>query len=391
MPQYILLRGARQLLTLRGPAGVRRGAALQDLSIIEDGSVLIRDNVIDAIGSTRRLENLKESRNAIEIAAQGKIIMPGFIDAGLHLDAGANDSKRKRLTDLENDAAALLRSCLQHGTLTADVKANGNGGGTRSDLPVLRTLAGLVNPPVDVVSTWRIHQTAPPEDVVRDLETGIQAVRDRKLAEAIEFALPSGERLDPALSAAARAAGLPVKLQWPGGPADQLAAVLADSGATSVGCSSTLSEEESAVLADCPAVVELAPGREITHERRTDGALRLAATGAALALSSGYDSASAPVYSMQMAIALAVLRLGLPVEAAIVAATINAAHSVGRARSVGSIEYGKLADILLLDMPDYRELPRRFGSNHVLIAIRGGRIVLNRSRWKIGSGDLPAR
>jgi imidazolonepropionase len=111
----------------------------------------------------------------------------------------------------------------------------------------------------------------------------------------------------------------------------------------------------------------------------------LAASGAAIALASGYHAARAPSFSMQMVIALATLRLGLAPEAAIIASTINAAYAVGCGHVIGSIEHGKRADILVLSVPDYREIPRRFGINHVGIAIREGNIVLNRTRWRIGN------
>ena len=74
------------MLTLRGPVGARRGAAFSELGIIKDGSVLIRDGKIVSIGSARRIENLKEARGAIEISAEGAIVLPGFVDPGLQLN-----------------------------------------------------------------------------------------------------------------------------------------------------------------------------------------------------------------------------------------------------------------------------------------------------------------
>ena len=85
---------------------------------------------------------------------------------------------------------------------------------------------------------------------------------------------------------------------------------------------------------------------------------------------------------MQMALALAVFRFGLSPEEAICAATINAAHALGCAHLTGSIEYGKQADILVMNASDYRELPRQYGINHVEMAIRQGTVVINRTRWK---------
>src|SRR5271157_1037114 len=81
----ILIRGARQLLTLRGPHGTRRGADLNELGIIPDGALLIRDGVIEEVGPSRRVENLAGARDAVEINAAGRVVMPGFVDSHTHL------------------------------------------------------------------------------------------------------------------------------------------------------------------------------------------------------------------------------------------------------------------------------------------------------------------
>ncbi len=81
----ILIRGARQLLTLRGPRGVRRGADLNELSVIPDGALLIRNGIIEEVGPSRRVENLAGARDAVEINAAGRVVMPGFVDSHTHL------------------------------------------------------------------------------------------------------------------------------------------------------------------------------------------------------------------------------------------------------------------------------------------------------------------
>ena len=81
----ILIRGARQLLTLRGPKGPRRGPELNDLGIIADGALLIRDGLIQEVGPSRRVENLAAARGAIEVDALTRVVMPGFVDSHTHL------------------------------------------------------------------------------------------------------------------------------------------------------------------------------------------------------------------------------------------------------------------------------------------------------------------
>src|ERR1700738_5074679 len=100
MSRPILVRGARQLLTLRGPPSPRRGTDLKNLGIIQDGAVLIVDGVIREVGSARRVENLALARGADEINAAGCVVLPGFVDSHAHLVGGP-----ARLSDYEMNLA----------------------------------------------------------------------------------------------------------------------------------------------------------------------------------------------------------------------------------------------------------------------------------------------
>ena len=106
------------------------------------------------------------------------------------------------------------------------------------------------------------------------------------------------------------------------------------------------------------------------------GAARLLAdAGAAIALATGFNPDQPGTLSMQTAIALAHLRMGLSVNEAVSAATINGAHALGCADRLGSLEPGKSADLLILDTPDYRELGRHVGDNAVHLAMKHGKPI----------------
>jgi imidazolonepropionase len=97
--------------------------------------------------------------------------------------------------------------------------------------------------------------------------------------------------------------------------------------------------------------------------------------GAALALGSNFNPRHTPMPSMQTVVALACLRMGLTEAEAISAATINGAHALGCADRVGSLEPGKSADLLLLDVADYREIARQFGANLVRLTMKRGKPI----------------
>lgn len=385
MLKPILVRGAKQLLTLRGPNGVRRGSALCDVGAIENGAVLIQDGVIAAVGNSRRIENLKESRNAIEIPANRNIVMPAFVDASINLGVDSNSgyaqlsSKRKNGSEFHEQTLSLLHSCLQHGTLTAEVKATVDGPDLTSRLALLRQLAKISNSPIRIVRTCRISLDAD-DDASLGLPETLAALLRSKLVEYVE--LDAGAEGKPGCAAfgTPEQPNLHLKLLWPGGSADRLRDLLSCFRPLSVCCPGQLSSEQSLVLSKASSIVVFSPGQEVFEATNPTWARDVVDGRGAIALSSGYDVTYAPTFSMQMAMALAVIRLRLTPEEAIVAATINAAYATGRGNSVGSLEVGKQADLLVLNVPDYRQIHRQFGINNVAMVIRAGQVVVGRTK-----------
>ena len=126
-----------------------------ELGIIQDGAVLVRNGIIEEVGPTRRLENLKVARGAIEIDATGKVVMPGFVDCHTHLmfpppqTAGADlamDTDRAARALLAVTAQRLahrgrpyLQTMARHGTTTVEAKT-GCGPNLAAELKVLREI-----------------------------------------------------------------------------------------------------------------------------------------------------------------------------------------------------------------------------------------------------------
>ena len=152
-------------------------------------------------------------------------------------------------------------------------------------------------------------------------------------------------------------------------------------GAASIDHLNHLSYQDSSTLGIANAVAALLPCPTFYANRKNYGpARRLIECGAPVALASGYDVRTSATQNMQTVIALACSEMGMTVEEAISAATINGAHAVRRGDEVGSIEWRKKADIVVLGVPDYREIAYHFGVNLVDTTIKNGRVVFHRAK-----------
>jgi imidazolonepropionase len=104
-------------------------------------------------------------------------------------------------------------------------------------------------------------------------------------------------------------------------------------------------------------------------------ARRLIDAGAIVALASGFNPGSCMSLSMPLMMTIACTQMGFTPEEAITAATLHGAAALGMADTHGSIEVGKVADIVLTRMTDYRVLPYYFGTNHVQTVVKNGTIL----------------
>jgi predicted amidohydrolase YtcJ len=314
--------------------------------------------------------------------------MPGFVDPAIQVSLYENraspeaTAKRKQALKFHDECLLLLRSCLQHGTLTAQFKVFAEPTSMPADLAALRQLKTIGSVPVNTVRSLRLPLSAFDETKLAAVAARLATLRRRNLVQGLElFAEPE---LNPSRSFWEMLAQseLPLNLLWPGGAPEALGRFLADACPRSIFCPAELSAPECARLAHSLSIAVFTPCKELLEERENPSAKKMLDAGGAIALASGYDSKHAPIFSMQMVVALAVLRLRLTAAQAIAATTINAAHALGCAHEVGSLEAGKRADILVLGLSDYREIPRRIGVNQLLMALRDGNFMINRKRVK---------
>ena len=386
-----MIRGARQLLTLRGPNSPRRGPALGELGVIQDGSILIRDGHVVEVGATRRVENLAEARKAFEINAAGRVVMPGFVDSHTHLvfppsgtfgldtAAAARDIRSTTAQRIERRTRGFLEAMARHGATTVEVKT-GCGPDPRAELKLLRVLSDIERAPIDVVPTFLFRMTAPadsqdPSWAFSDL---MPTLRRRHLAAFADVAWETGAEYRPTLLRClevARELGFPRKVHADQpGPAPAIRAAI-ESLAATIDHIEWATAAEAIQLAGSSAMAILLPYASFQTGGPGAPARALIDAGVPVALASNFNPLFAPTFNMQTVVALACLRMRMTPAEAISAATINGAHAVGRGHRTGSLEPGKLADILILDASDYQEVARRFGANLVHLTIKRGDII----------------
>ncbi|MEX2264513.1 MAG: amidohydrolase family protein [Bryobacteraceae bacterium] len=390
MGDTILVRGARQLLTLRGAQGPRRGTALREIGIIPDGALLIRDGVITDVGPGRRIESLAAARTAREINADGRVVMPGFVDSRARLAFGhfEPDGENSGQSDLNAirtlsarrlawRARGLLRTFLRHGTTTLEART-GYAQDAAVEMKSLRVLAALREDPLDIVATY-LPATGTPSESGGDADGYVEwmcsslmpRLRKQKLARFVgvcaEESEPSQRQAHRCFSAA-RELGFPLKVHAGG------VRLALEFDAVSMDYTSQTTASQSVMLARSATIACLLPGLTIP-----DGipppARELIDAGAAVALATGFHPCSNATCSMPMMISLACMKMGMTPAEAITASTINGAWATRSSERVGSLEYGKQADVIVLDVRDYREIPHHFGVNPVVLAIKRGKVV----------------
>ena len=414
----MLIHSASELLTLAG--GPQRGRALGQLGLIEGGAVAIRDGRIAAVGPTEALR--RQYKGEEELDASGCVVLPGFVDPHTHviwagdrarefgmrlegakyldiLAAGGGILSTVRSTraaskeDLVRQTRPRLMRMLMHGTTTVEAKT-GYGLETEAELKMLEALVELDEAlPIDLAITFLgAHAVAP------EFKDDPQGYVDLLCAEMLPAARQCWNTHAPArplpfvdvfcedrafsleqsrqILTRARELGFPLKIH-----ADEFANLGGASLAVELGAASAdhlvkTSEGDIAALGGSQTVAVSLPCTPFgLAEREYTPAKQIIEAGGLLALATDCNPGTAWNESMQFVIALACRAMGLTPAQAIAAATINAACAIRREATVGSLEQGKQADVLVLDAPDHRHLGYRFGTNLVRQVVKNGHVV----------------
>ncbi len=426
----LIIRHAAQLLTFAGD-GPRRGRALGEPGIIPDGAVAIKNETIVAVGPSHEIT--AQYQAAVALDASQHVVLPGFVDPHTHavwagdrthefeqrvagatymeiMRAGggiASTVRATRAASLEQLVAETrprLDRMLAYGTTTAEVKT-GYGLNLDDERKLLDAIRLLdEDHAIDLVPTYLGAHAVPPEfagrtddyvefmvqevipeigalhyQVVQQLPDGSERMTYVPAARFCDvfceegvFDLAQSERI----LLAAREAGLALKLH-----VDEFAPLGGTPlgvrlGAVSVDHLVCTPPAHLARLADSPTIGVALPGTPFgLGKPHYTPARALIDQGGALALATDLNPGTCWCESMQFIIALACRTMQLSPAEAICAATLNSAYAIGLGDVVGSLQPGKQADLLVLDVDDYRHLAYRFGTNLVRSVIKKGQVL----------------
>jgi imidazolonepropionase len=370
---------------------------MQELHIVPDGALLIHNGVIEESGPTQRIENLQKARGAKEIDAIGKVVMPAFVDpdgvlvaAPTQVSRVSGETKeialrvlsRRRLEAVAIASAAAWARC---GALTLGAHS-GYAKDLRETTKVLRIHQGLQGKPLRIRS---IFSPRKPVEVRVLIDHWLPAIRRMNLAPVLELTAgshdyPGGDCLgiDDARLVATAAAGLGYSLRirtTAAAVGAGLCELALESGVLGIVSGLPPPVPYTARLATLGCVHIISPMSAADDPDIRKHMRAALEEGAAIALSSGYRTTGLASFNTQYLLHLATERYGLSDEEAIVAVTWNAACSLRMSHVTGSLEPGKSGDVLLMDVPDYRDLARRPGHSDVQMVLRAGQVIYKRN------------
>jgi imidazolonepropionase len=405
----LLIRNAR-ILTLAlpgssGPVRARAGIAMRELGILPRGDVLVQEDKITAVGT-----NLVVPENAAVLDAEGRVLMPGFVDCHTHacwagdrledwdkilagapldeltkLGGGIHATARAVREATRKQLAAWLRTrldaMLRGGTTTVEVKS-GYGLTLEGELKMLHAIQrGAAEWPGTVVPTALLGHAvegdvaAYTRNMVREVLPAIwhefPGIAVEASCEAHGWPVEACVRL----LERARKHGLPISVQT---DRDKPLGMIPDAlnlHARSVSHLEGASKADLLALAASETIAVMLPAKSFFTGTRYARAGAFVQSGGRLAIASNYNPGTAPSHSMPFVIVLAVRHSGLTLAEAITASTVNAAAALGLTDR-GTIEPGRRADLILLHHTDERALAHEFSGNPVQTVISGGRRIV---------------
>lgn len=400
----ILIKNANELITLKGPNKPRIKKQMNNLSIIKDGSIAIKDGKIVDIGKNIRYNAEKT------IDASNKIVMPGFVDPHTHVVfAGSREfelemklkgvsymdilkkgggifytvkeTRKASEESLFEESKKRLDTMLSYGTTTCEAKS-GYGLDTKNEIKILKVQKKLNEKhKIDIISTFMGAHAVPKDQKTDDyvnivIEEMLPKVKGLAkfcdvFCEKDVFTIEQSKKI----LEAGKKYGLTPKIH-----ADEIvdtngASLAANIGAISADHLLKSSEKNLRETAKKGTIGVLLPGTPfcLMMQKYAD-ARKIIELGVPVALATDLNP-NCWTENMQFIIQLACLNMKMTSAEAITASTFNAACAIKMNDKIGSLKKGKQADLIILDCPTHNFIPYHFGVNLVETVIKKGQIV----------------
>lgn len=414
----ILIKNANEVITLKSNVqGPRTKEQMREIEVVENGSVLIEEDRIIAVGAFEQLavDFLDLVKRADIIDATGKIVMPGLVDCHTHLVHGGTreqefnmrlngstymeimnagggihaTTKRTRETsfeDLYEKTMQHLDVFLKHGVTTVEAKS-GYGLDWETEKKQLEVAKKLqATHDIDVVSTFMGAHAVPRDYKGREdefvdivIHDMLPKVAELKLAEFNDVFCEKGvftPEQSQRILEAGKALGLTPKIH-----ADEIepykgAELAAEVGAISAEHLLVASDEGIQRMAEAGTIAVLLPGTAFFLRAPFARGRLMIDEGVPVAISTDFNPGSSPTMSLPFIMNLACMHMGMTLEEVLTATTINAAYAINRGNQIGSLEAEKQADVVILDVANYKQLQYFYGMNHTNTVIKNGRIVV---------------
>jgi len=419
----LIIKNASELVTCSG-FSAKRGGEMDDLHIISDGAMVIKQGIIDEVGTTGDIEaKLKKDGTDLSgfevIDAQHKAVLPGFVDSHTHFIFGGyradefswrlrGDSYMQIMqrgggivntvkatqqaghNELLQAGIKRLDSMLSFGVTTVECKS---GYGLDKDteikqLEVINHLEGIHY--IDIVPTFLGAHAVPENYKGREdafvnfmMEEVMPLAAERKLAQYGDiFCEKNVFSIDQSRRYLRRAKELGWKIKLHADEIVQLggAELAAELGATSADHLLQASDEGIRQMAATGVVATLLPGTAFSLKEPYARGRYIIDSGCAVALATDFNPGSCFSESIPLIFALATLHMGLTTEEAVSALTINGAAALDRADTIGSLDAGKHGDLVVLEYPSYKFIPYHIGVSTVEKVVKKGNLVFDKEK-----------
>jgi len=374
-----LITNIGQLVTPQGREPLS-GPGMSVIAVEERVEVLISGGRITSIGKAH-------SRDGIDliIDADGGVVLPGLVDPHVHVLLPPGIPERRRLGEgeLGRRLARGIRRAIGMGTTTIEVKC-GSDVTPGDGIPLLKLIQELKGTaPIRLLPTFlgsleRCEGTIREDRVSALISEVIPTLSRRRLVQFCDVVCGDGgytEAETRTILRAARGASLRAKIHI-AGTDREIGRLGAELEVTSIDHLFAPAKRDIDELKRAGVIPVLLPGTAFLLDWPYPEARRMIDSGLPIAIGTDSGLGGYGVGSMWSVISLAVKRLDMSLEEGISAATLNGAAAVDLAGEIGSIEPGKLADLVILDIDDYREIGDFIGLNPVKKVIFEGSEVL---------------